>query len=203
VRAPRPALRLLALICLAAVALGGCGDSADDSTGSTPSSGSQQDQPGKSTFTAKPHHDSGGGSAQFEVKGGDNSIQEFGEEGSESELQKAAVALHGFLDSRAEGDYGAACSYLDPEIAKSLQQLAAAAKEVKSAACPQLLAAFSKGVPTSGLIEAAQANVGSLRIEGDQNFLIYRGVGKTVNAISMTKQGGEWKVAALSGTPLG
>jgi hypothetical protein len=229
VRVPRPPTLWLVLACAAAAALGGCGGSGA-STASTQSqaqstgitanaaptakapqqgqgskggSSSQQPPQEKSTFTPKPHHDSGGGSKQFEVKGGDNSIQEFGEEGSESELQKAATALHGFLDARAEGDFKAACSHLGPEVASSLQQLAAASKGLKGAACPQLLAALSKGVPASSLAEAAQANVGSLRFEGGQAFLIYRGAGKAVYAISMVKQGGEWKVAGLSGAPLG
>jgi hypothetical protein len=215
------------LACTAAVALGGCGgggastastqsqaqSTATSATttagaskqgeGSKGGSGPKQPPLEKSTFTPKPHHDSGGGSKQFEVKGGDNSVQEFGEEGSESELQQAATALHGFLDARAEGDFKAACSYLGPETAKSLQQLAAASKGLQGAACPQLLAALSKGVPVSTLAEAAQANVGSLRFEGERAFLIYRGAAKQVYAIAMVKQGGEWKVASLSGTPLG
>jgi hypothetical protein len=229
VRAVRPALWLLAVACLAAVALGGCGGGGDSTAstqsqattaptadagttaksqkegGSSKGSNDQQSGQGqgKSTFTPKPHHDSGGGSAQFKVKGGDNSVQEFGEEGSESELQKAAAALHGFLDSRAEGDFKAACSYLGAEVAKSLQQLATASKQLKGAACPQLLAALSKGAPASVLAESAQADVGSLRHEGEQAFLIYRGARHAVYAISMIEEGGEWKVAGLSGTPLG
>lgn len=219
----------LVLACTAAVALGGCGggggstastqsqaQSTAPATSATTSAGASKQDEGskggsgskqppleKSTFTPKPHHDSGGGSKQFVVKGGDNSVQEFGEEGSESELQKAATSLHGFLDARAEGDFKAACSYLGPETAKSLQQFAASSKSLQGAACPQLLAALSKGVPTSTLAEAAQADVGSLRFEGERAFLIYRGAGKQVYAIAMVKQGGEWKVASLSGTPLG
>ncbi len=225
--APRLAL-LLALACLAAAAFGGCGGGGD-STGVTTASGEaqaktetdtttaespkeaegsedsrpQQSGADEKPFTPKPHHDSGGGSKQFEVKGGDNSIQEFGEEGSETELEMAATALHGFLDARAAEDWAAACSQLSSDVAKSLGQLAASSKELKGAACPQLLAALSKGVPASSLAEAAQADVGSLRFEGDQAFLIYRGAREVVYAISMAKEDGEWRVAGLSGTPLG
>jgi hypothetical protein len=228
VRAPRPVLWLIAFACLAALTLGGCGGGGDSTAstqsqattpttadaggtaksqkegGSSKGSSSKQSQQnqGKSTFAPKPHHDSGGGSAQFRVKGGDNSIQEFGAEGSESELHEAATALHGFFDSRAEGDFKAACSYLGAEVAKSLQQLGGASKQLKGAACPQLLAALSKGVPASTLAEAAQADVGSLRHEGEQAFLIYRGARNTVYGISMVDEGGKWKVAGLSGTPL-
>jgi hypothetical protein len=226
-RVARLTFWFLAVACLAA-ALGGCGgggsstastqtseaSTAAPKTSTTPPKGQEEGEgPKKSsppppqqdngTFTARPHHDSGGGSAQFEVKGGDNSIQEFGEEGSESELRKAALALHGFLDSRAEGDFKAACSYLGADVAKSLQQLAAAAKGLKGADCPQLLAALAGGVPASALAEAAHADVGSLRFEGDRAFLIYRGAQQATYAISMVKEGGEWKVGGLAGTPLG
>jgi hypothetical protein len=62
-----------------------------------------------------------------------------------------------------------------------------------------------KTMKTPGLIrlaQAAQADVGSLRIEGDRAFVIYRGVHGTVFAISMQREGGAWEVASLSGTPL-
>jgi hypothetical protein len=227
VRAPKFAF-LLILACLAAAALGGCGGGGDstgastaagetqaqattDTTtaeGSKEAGGAKESKPRQSNgeekpFTPKPHHDSGGGSKQFEVKGGDNSIQEFGEEGSETELEKAASALHVFLDARAARSWATACAQLSSGVVKSFGQLAASSAKLKNAGCPQLLAALSEGVPTSNLVEAAQANVGSLRFEGDQAFLIYRGAGNAVYAISMAKEDGDWKVAGLSGTPLG
>jgi hypothetical protein len=53
------------------------------------------------------------------------------------------------------------------------------------------------------LAKAAKADVGSLRIEGDRAFIVYRGAPKgTFYAISMSKEGGSWKVASLAGTPL-
>jgi hypothetical protein len=165
--------------------------------------GSKSGEEGKSTFTPKPHHDSGGGSEQFRVKGGDNSIQEFGEEADSSEFDEAAAALHGFLDARAQEDWEAACSYLAAPVAKSLLQLGASAKELKGADCGELLAALSKGVPASTLAEAAQADVGSLRFDGEQAFVIYRGAQDAIYALTMKKEGGEWKVGGLSGTPIG
>jgi hypothetical protein len=41
-----------------------------------------------------------------------------------------------------------------------------------------------------------------LRVKGGQSFLIYRGAHGVVAAIQMTKEGGSWKVASLSGVPL-
>ena len=49
---------------------------------------------------ADTHHDSGGGTAQFATKSGDNSIQESGKEASTAETQAAAAVLHAYLDAR-------------------------------------------------------------------------------------------------------
>jgi len=48
----------------------------------------------------------------------------------------------------------------------------------------------------------AEADVGSLRVEGERSFVIYTGVGGTVLAMPMANEDGEWKVASLSGLPL-
>jgi hypothetical protein len=50
--------------------------------------------------------------------------------------------------------------------------------------------------------EAEKANIGSLRIEGEQAFVIYTGIDGTVLAMPMANEGGDWKVASLAGTPL-
>jgi hypothetical protein len=50
--------------------------------------------------------------------------------------------------------------------------------------------------------EAAQADVRSLRIEGDQAFVLYTGLNGTVLAVPMKNEDGSWKVASIAGTPL-
>lgn len=159
--------------------------------------------PPASAFHPKPHHDSGGGSAQFIVKGGDNSVQEFGAEASEGELQKAASALHGFLDARAEGNWAAACRYLAKSISESFAKFAAGGAQGEGASCAAVLAKLSNPAAKSAMKqEAEKADVGSLRTEGDRSFIIYRGLGKAIMAMPMAQEGGEWKVAGLTGTPL-
>ena len=170
--------------------------------------------PPASAFHPKHHHDSGGGSAQFVVKGGDNSVQEYGSEASESELQKAAAALHGFLDARAQRNWAAACTYLAESVTQSFAQMAEAAREaakkqglasspVEGSGCAATLDALSGRLPDSNLREAAIADVGALRVKGGQAFLIYRGAHGAIAAITMAREGGGWKVASLSGVPLG
>jgi hypothetical protein len=193
-------------LTLGLAACGG-GDSSSATTEAAPPGQSQ----GKSSaagesaerFVPKPHQDSGGGSAQFRVKGGDNSVQEFGDEAGDSEFEQAAADLHGFLDARAGGAWQAACSYVSKGIVDSFKQLAGRAKQGQGTNCAAVLETLtSPAVERATKAEADGADVGSLRVEGERGFLLYRGVGGTVFAMPMANEGGAWKVAALAGTPL-
>lgn len=146
---------------------------------------------------------SGGGSGQFETKGGDNSIQEFGDESDESELQEAAEVVHGFYVSRAEEKWETACSYLAKSNIEQLEQLANQAAQSKGADCATVLKAFTRPLPAEVEREITTVDAGSLRREGEQGFLIYYGAGHVKYAMPLREEGGSWKVTALSGTTLG
>ena len=146
---------------------------------------------------------SGGGSAQFRIKGGDNSIQEFGDESDESELQEAAEAVHSFYVSRAAEEWDKACSYLAKGNIEQLEQLGSQSPQSKNAGCAAILKAFTRPVPASVNREITTVDAGSLRHEGEQGFLIYYGAGHVTYAMPLRDEGGAWKVAALSGTTLG
>jgi Domain of unknown function (DUF4878) len=167
--------------------------------------GGSQSQAGSGAaadFTPKQHQDSGGGAAQYQVKGGDNSVQEFGQEADTSEFEAAATALHNFLDARAEGNWAATCQYLSKSTIESFEQLAAQTKSSDDS-CGAILAKIANPAAKQSMKEeAAKADIGSLRTEGDQAFLIYTAGSKTILAISMAHEGGKWKVASLAGTPL-
>jgi hypothetical protein len=185
------------------------GGSAEDDangggSGSTGSGKSgQSDGGGSSDFVPERHEDSGGGSAQYKVKGGDNSVQEFGEEAGRSDLEAAATALHNFLDARAQGNWDAACEYMSEATIASFEELAARAKQPQDKSCGEILASLTNPAARPAMkAEAEKADVGSLRIEGDRSFLIYSGPQGTILAMPMADEGGEWKVASLTGTPL-
>jgi hypothetical protein len=146
---------------------------------------------------------SGGGSGQFRTKGGDNSIQEFGGESDESELEEAAEVVHGFYVSRATEEWDKACSYLSKSNTEQLEQLANQSAQSKGADCATVLKAFTRPLPASVEREITTVDAGSLRREGDQGFLIYYGAGHVKYAMPLTEEGGSWKVTALSGTTLG
>lgn len=169
----------------------------------------QQDGSGKgsSDFTPEevetPLKVSGGGSEQFRTKGGDNSIQEFGEERDETELQAAAEAVHGFFVARASGEWAKACSYLSKSMQEQLEQLAASSTTLKDKGCASFLQAFTSHLSAQEWRDVTTVDAGSLRSDGEQSFLIYYGPDKAVYAMPLTQEDGGFKVGALSGNPLG
>ncbi len=154
-------------------------------------------------FIPRQHEDSGGGAEQFRVKGGDNSVQEFGAEAEPSEFEAAAQALHNFLDARAAGDWDAACEYMSKSTIASFEQIVARGEGGRGASCGEILVGLINPNAKQALKEEAEeADVGSLRVERDQAFLIYTGTEGTVLAMPMANEDGEWKVTSLAGTPL-
>lgn len=169
--------------------------------GGNGSQGSEPSSEGHKPAAVSPLHVSGGGSGQFRVKGGDNSIQDFGEESSESELEEAAVALHDFYAARAEEDWRGACARLSKSVVEELEQLGARSKSGDKS-CPAMLAGLTPPLPPAVQRESTQVDAGSLRVEGERGFLIYTGAERKAYAINMANEGGEWKVGSLAPVPL-
>ncbi|HEX7279089.1 MAG TPA: hypothetical protein VF255_05625 [Solirubrobacterales bacterium] len=170
----------------------------DDSRGGS-GAGSQTAAP----VEPAPLRVSGGGSEQFRVKGGDNSIQTWGEESDESQLDAAAEAVHGFYVARANEEWAEACEYLGTPLLQQLRQFASqSGSEVPE--CPELLKTLTRHpLPASVRRESTIVDAGSLRIGEDNSFLIYRGVDQTVFAMPVVEEDGAWKVTLLSPTTLG
>jgi hypothetical protein len=165
--------------------------------------GSKQGSASRSHDVVTPLQVSGGGSEQFRVEGGDNSIQEYGEEGDESELQEVAEIVHSFYVARAEEKWDEACSYLASSNVQQLEELASQSPELEGGGCGPVLKAFTRPLPASLQREITSVDAGSFRHEDDQGFLIYRGADQTVYAMPLEDEDGTWKVAALSATALG
>jgi hypothetical protein len=221
-------LAATALVALLLVACGGSGSSDSSSAGASETTetdnGSgggtqgendagttQQEQDGadKSSstgFTAEeveePLKVSGGGAEQFQIKGGDNSIQEFGEESDESELEEAAETVHSFFVARALGDWKGACAYLSKSMSEQLKKLASSSTELEDKSCASFLEAFTGKLTASEWRETTVVDAGSLRTDDEQAFLIYYGPDKTIYAMPLTEEDGAFKVGALAGNPL-
>lgn len=146
---------------------------------------------------------SGGGSDQFRVKGGgDNSVQEFGEEGDDDQLREAAEIVHDFYARRATGDWAGACALISKSLKQRLEETAKSVPQAKSTDCASFLAAFTADLSPAEWRQITTVDAGSLRYEGDQAFLIYYGPGHTVYAMPMIGENGTWRVNALSAAAL-
>lgn len=146
---------------------------------------------------------SGGGSGQFRAKGGDNSVQNYGDEGDESELEEVAGIVHSFYVARAEEKWEEACSYLAKSNVEQLEQLASQSPQFKGKGCAPILKAFTRPVPASVSREITTVDAGSFRHDDEQGFLIYRGAENTIYAMPLRNEDGVWQVAALSGSAIG
>jgi hypothetical protein len=182
------------------------GASKQGGMGNSPSStgkGGRERQPrGASEFVPKQHDDSGGGSGQYRIKGGDNSVQEFGSEAPASERESAATALHNYLDARAEANWAAACEYASKTMIESFKNLAEQAK-VAYKSCGFILRKLTNLDARDVMkAEAERANVGSLRTDGERSYVIYKGIEGTIFAMPVEKEDGEWKISNLIGAPL-
>jgi len=147
---------------------------------------------------------SGGGSEQFRVKGGggDNSVQEFGEEGDDDQLREAAETVHDFYARRATGDWAGACELLSPSLLQRLEDLAEKTPQVEDTHCAPFLAFFTADLPAAEWRQITTVDAGSLRYEGEQAFLIYYGPERTVYAMPMIGEDGTWKVNAMTSAAL-
>jgi len=218
------ALAIIAALVLGGLLISACGAS-DDSTstaGGLTTSTQRKEQPNRSgsrpaaqhpegraqaqengASSAPPtHRDSGGGSAQFEVEGGDNSIARYGAEIRGPDFIEAAAALHGYLDARAAGAWRAACRYLAAAVTGQLASLGGGAQGGGKTHCSSLLARLSKAVPRRTMRKAAVADLTSLRAADDRGFLLYRGAGGSAFFLPVVREGGAWKLAAVAPSPL-
>lgn len=187
----------------AAKQAGARNDAGGKPSGKTDGGGSEGSGSDAGSFVPKHHQDSGGGSARYRVKGGDNSVQEFGEEADTAEFEAAAAVLHGYLDAGAEGNWAAACGYMSKTEVGSLEELAAQAQQLADKSCAGVLEKLTNPAAKASMkAEAEKADVRSLRIEGERAFVIYTGLEGAVVAMPMADEGGTWKVASLAGTTL-
>ncbi len=143
----------------------------------------------------------GGGSSQYRKPGLDNTIEEYGREGSRGELKQAARIVHGYLVARVEKDWRAACSFLSKALQAQLEGDTVLAKQAGSKSCAAILPTIS--VPLAGNTprESTEMDAGSLRVEGNYGFLFF-GTPAGDHKLLVLREGGSWKANGLFPTPL-
>jgi hypothetical protein len=214
---------VFAIIALSALGLAACGggDSSDSTATATASQGttaaSTTEDRGSAKSKKEQGDDKGGssqgsddsgtddsgssagkGSAAFRTPGGDNSIQNFGDEADAAEVAAASTVLAAYLRTRAKDEWAQECAYLAKAAIAPLEELAGRSPQLKGKGCAAILAALGSGVPASARANTMTSGIASLRFEGDRGFALYHGPKGVNYFVPMVKEGGEWKVGALA-----
>jgi hypothetical protein len=147
------------------------------------------------TFLSACGSDDSSGIDQFRDKT-ESSILDFGEEGNESEGEQANETVSEFLAARSAGDWEAACEQIDSAMVDKLEKLASSSTSLPDKSCASLLDAFAQ-ISAAELSEESTGD-GSLRHAGSRGFLVYSCADDAVCAMPLKKDGGEWKVGAIS-----
>jgi hypothetical protein len=124
-------------------------------------------------------------------------LLDFGEEGSESELEEAEETLSEYLAVHSKEDWKATCDLLSKPMLDKIEHLAISSTGLEDKSCPAFLESFVV-LSAPEKREGAAIENGSLRRQGDKGYLIYYGSGEVVYAMPMDRQDGNWRVAALS-----
>jgi hypothetical protein len=193
----------LAIAAPLALGLAACGGG--DSTGST-STATTATAPRTTgaTTTGADHGPSGSspssqkGSAGFRTPGGDNSIQNFGDEADAAEVEAANAVLSAYLQVRAKDDWATECTYLAKTTVAPLERLASSSTQLKGKGCAAILAALSSTTPASIRQNTLSGGIASLRVQGNRAFALYHGAKGVDYFVPMVKEDGEWKVGALA-----
>ena len=137
-------------------------------------------------------------------KGGDNSIQSFGNEADSQQTAEVVAALRGFYKAQAAEDWKTMCADLGSGVQDTFQQLAqqasAAGQDVGDGGCESLLSASHRQIPKKQLKQLANFKVGSVRVKGKRGFVIYK-AGDWF-AIPMVSEDQGWKVGSLGPVPI-
>lgn len=194
-------MRALALALLvAALAVGaGCGGDDDGGTTQGAATTTTEGSPSAGQGDGGEQGQGGGDAAEEDHRGGEKSIEEFGDEADESDREAILGTFEEYLTAVAAKDAATACSHLSAAVQESLQQLVATDKKVSCAQIlPELLA------PTAAAISREQANgeVTRVRIEGDQAFVVFRAPGAKLYMLGLVDEGGEWKTTTVAASVL-
>jgi hypothetical protein len=144
--------------------------------------------------------DDPGGSSEFAVPGGDNSVQSFGSESDDAELEEVSDTVEAFMEARAARNWEGMCDHLAATVIEPIQKLVENNPKFKGAGCAELLAAIGK--QAKDLANNMAEPVGSFRVEGSKGYALYHGTGGEDFVVPMNLEGDAWKVAVIEPAPL-
>jgi hypothetical protein len=192
---------LLAVSALLASGLAACGGGdSSDSTAAATATATQESTAGSGSEGqgAGDGSSADDGSSSFRTPGGDNSIQDFGEEADAAELDDASTALSAYMEARAKDDWAKQCVLLAKTTVAPLEQLANRSAQFKGKSCAAILEGLMSRAPASTRKNSLTDGIASLRVEDERGFALYHGAGGVDYFVPMVKEDGQWKVGAIA-----
>jgi hypothetical protein len=149
-----------------------------------------------------PTPEEGSRSDGFRVAGGDNSIQEYGQEQDAGERAAAMAPIAALYRALYSGDWNEVCdTYLSASNVKQIELLAEKSPKLKGKRCADVLSGLSQAPGVKGP-DTPDGGIVAFRTEGDTGFAIYWGIDGKGYAFALKSEGGDWKLTSLAPTPL-
>jgi hypothetical protein len=149
-----------------------------------------------------PAPEEGSRSDGFRVPGGDNSIQEYGEEQDAGERAAAMEPIAALYRALYSGDWSEVCdTYLSAANVKQIELLAEKSPQLKGKRCADVLSGLNQSPGEKGP-DTPDGGIVSFRTEGDTGFAIYWGIDGKGYSFALKSEGGGWKLTSLAPTPL-
>jgi hypothetical protein len=146
---------------------------------------------------------SGGGIAQFREPGGDNSIEEYGRNGTKAELKQAAATVHAYLVARADRDWSKACTLAGGILRRRVAAIVELTGMAAGRSCAERMGRLARGEPdiAQTRYEATKVDAAAIRVDGDTGFIFFN-AGGAGRKLILSREHGRWKVGGLLPTPL-
>jgi hypothetical protein len=183
---------------------GGSG-SGNESGGQPSSGGSTNTGSGKGggSGVGGTNLDSSERSSAYVTPGGDNSIQEFGDEGDAAERAEALVVIEAIGKGSETGKWDEVCDkYLSASNLEQFEAITEKVPQFKGKDCAEILGGLSPGGKGAGEPSRPKNGIASIRGDDENAFAIYTAVDGNGYAFPMAKEDGALKATALAPTPL-
>lgn len=194
-------------ICLGLAACGGSSGAASNATtslsvarGSVGTAPTAKPTPGRGGgATANPHNHQPKlrtGASAFIQSGADNSIPEYGSEGSATQKAQATAALGAYLSARQAQEWGRACSLMGATVRRQLAVLAAASGgKTANANCVHSYRILSKYGSKGERADLLIGSLAAFRVKAEKGFALFYGPHRQQFMMPMVREGGRWKVS--------
>ena len=150
---------------------------------------------GSSTASSGDSSQVSNGSKEFLGKGGkSNKYVKFGQESGVSEREEISKLVEESFDAREAHDWSGQCATLSKPVIKEMEENPGS---LGQKGCAKALGTQGKNAPASTLNNNMAGPVGAFRFKATTGYALYHGNDKKDYAVSMKKEGGEWKVNAL------